>query len=49
MHIGGISINPIRRKFAAGVLLLASFACAGFLLKDEKLKGLSGQQAPALI
>ena len=35
MPIGVIKIKPIRRKFAAGVLFLASFACAGFLLPAE--------------
>jgi hypothetical protein len=32
MPIGVIKIKPIRRKFAAGVLFLAAFACEGFLL-----------------
>ncbi len=35
MPIGVIKIKPIRRKFAAGVLFLAVFACAGFLLSAE--------------
>jgi len=35
MHIGDISIKPIRRKLAVGILFLASFACAGFLLHAE--------------
>ena len=35
MPIGVIKIKPNRRKFAAGVLFLAAFACAGFLLPAE--------------
>ena len=35
MHIGDISIKPIRRKLATGILFLASFACAGFLPHAE--------------
>jgi hypothetical protein len=35
MPIGVIKIKPIRRKYAAGVLFLAAFACAGFLLPAE--------------
>ena len=35
MSIGVIKIKPIRRKLAAGVLFLVSFACAGFLLHAE--------------
>ena len=31
MHIGDITIKPIRRKFAAGILFLAAFVCAGFM------------------
>ena len=35
MSIGVIKIKPKRRKLAAGVLFLASFACAGFLLHAD--------------
>ena len=35
MPIGDTKINPIRRRFAIGVLFLLSFACAGFLLSSE--------------
>jgi len=35
MLIGVIKIKPVRRKFAAGVLFLASFACAGILLDTD--------------
>ena len=35
MPIGVIKIKPKRRKLAAGVLFLASFACAGFLLHAD--------------
>jgi serine phosphatase RsbU (regulator of sigma subunit) len=35
MPTGDVKIKSIRRKFAAGVLFLASFACAGFLLPAE--------------
>jgi hypothetical protein len=35
MPIKVIKIKPILRKFAAGVLFLAAFACAGFLLPAE--------------
>ena len=35
MPTGDVKIKSIRRKFATGVLFLASFACAGFLLPAE--------------
>ena len=35
MPIGVIKIKPNHRKFAAGVLFLASFACAGFLFHAD--------------
>ena len=35
MPSGDIKIKPIRRKFVAGVLFLASFTCVGFLVPAE--------------
>ena len=34
MSVGDIKINPIRRRYAASMLFIVSFVCAGFLLSS---------------